>query len=52
MKHEVKIKATGENASGKTYLLEKIIAFLEKEGYKINKKDLKNNHEIKVAIYY
>ncbi|HQF82763.1 MAG TPA: hypothetical protein PK255_03605 [Candidatus Pacearchaeota archaeon] len=52
MQHEVEIKATGENASGKMFLLEKIISFLEKEGYRINKKGLKDNHEIGVVVYY
>jgi len=48
MKHKVIIKAEGDNASGKSYLLEKIKAFLEEEGFKIDDNSLKNRHKIVV----
>ena len=52
MKHKVIIKAEGNNDSGKSYLLEKIKAFLEEEGFKINDKSLKDKHEIVVINRY
>ena len=52
MKHKVIIKAEGDNASGKSYLLEKIKAFLEEEGFEINDDSLKDKHEIVVVNEY
>lgn len=52
MKHKVTIKAEGDNASGKSYLLNKIKVFLEKEGFEVNDKDLKSNHKIIVLNEY
>ena len=49
MKHRVKIKAIGENASGKSYFLKKIKTFLENEGFKVDDKYSKDNHEIVVV---
>lgn len=46
MKHKVKIQAIGDNASGKSFLLEKIRDFLIKEEFKVNDESLKENHEI------
>jgi len=46
IKTKVKIKATGNNGSGKSYLLQKIKSFLEGEGFKI--KDNLDNHELVV----
>lgn len=46
MKHQVKIQALGNNASGKSFLLERIRDFLIKEGFKVNDKSLKENHKI------
>ena len=52
MKHKITIKAEGNNASGKSYLLEKIKAFLEEEGFEINDNSLKDRHEIVVINEY
>ena len=52
MKHKVTIKAEGDNASGKSYLLTKIKDSLEKEGFKINDSSLKDKHEIVVDNEY
>jgi len=46
MKHQVILQAIGDNASGKSFLLEKIRDFLTKEGFKVNDKSLKENHKI------
>ena len=46
MKHKVTIKAEGNNASGKSYLLKKIKDFLEEEGFEVEDNSLKDNHEI------
>ena len=48
MKHQIKIKATGDNASGKSFLLRKIKGFLGREGFKIKDDFLEENHEIVV----
>ena len=52
MKHKVIIKAEGNNDSRKSYLLEKIKAFLEEEGFEIDDNSLKNRHEIVVVNEY
>lgn len=52
MKHKVTIKAEGNNASGKSYLLKKIKTFLKEEGFKINNSSLKDRHEIVVINEY
>jgi len=49
MKHKVTIKAEGNNASGKSYLLTKIKDFLEEQGFKIDSNSLKDKHEIVVV---
>lgn len=48
MQYKVKIKAQGDNASGKSYLLTKIKEFLIGEGFKVNESSLKEKHEIVV----
>ena len=52
MKHKVIINAEGDNASGKSYLLEKIKTFLENDGFEVNNKALKSNHKIIVLNEY
>jgi len=52
MKHKVIIKAEGDNASGKSYLLKKIKDFLEEKGFKIDSNSLKDRHEIVVLNEY
>ena len=52
MKHKVTIKAEGNNASGKSYLLKKIKTFLKEEGFKINDNSLKDKHDIVVTNEY
>ena len=47
MKHKVIINAEGDNASGKSYLLNKIKIFLEKD-FKVNDSSLNDKHEIVV----
>ena len=46
--HKVKIKATGSNASGKSYLLRKIKDFLKSENFKV----IDNKHEIIILNYH
>jgi len=48
MKNKVTIKAEGDNASGKSYLLKKIKMFLEKE-FKVNDNSLNDKHELVVV---
>ena len=48
MKHEITIKAEGDNSSGKSYLLKKIKMFLEKD-LKVNDNSLNDKHEIVVT---
>ena len=52
MKHKVTIKAGGDNASGKSYLLTKIKDFLEEQGFEIDDDSLKDSHEIVVVNEY
>lgn len=52
MKRKVTIKAEGNNASGKSYLLKKIKTFLEEEGFKISGGSLKDKHNIVVTNEY
>ena len=52
MKHKVTIKAEGDNASGKSYLLTKIKDFLEEQGFEIDDDSLKDKHEIVVVNEY
>ena len=49
MKHKVTIKAEGENASGKSYILTKIKTFLEKEGFEVDDNSLKDEHKITIV---
>jgi len=51
MKHKVTIKAEGDNASGKSYLLKKIKMFLEKD-VKVNDSSLNDKHEIVIVNEY
>jgi uridine kinase len=52
MKHKIILKAEGDNASGKSYLLNKIKSFLEEEGFKVNDSFLNDKHEIVVMNEY
>jgi len=52
MQHKVKIKAEGDNASGKSYLLSKIRDYLKEEGFKVNESSLKEKHEIVIINDY
>ena len=50
MKHKVVIKAMGNNASGKSYLLRKIKDFLKSKNFKVE--IMEDKHEIIVLNYH
>ncbi len=52
MKYKVTIKAEGDNASGKSYLLTKIKNYLEEKGFEVDNDSLNEKHEIVVKNEY